>query len=97
MSLRKTVQRLCQNAECTGWVFVYEDEKTGGFSIAGNPKLLADILLTAATLNADLNGAINLISRAKNQLPHSPLGTRAITIPIPSQCKTEHSITAPRP
>lgn len=96
MSLRKTVQRLCQNADCKGWVFVFEDKESGGYAVAGDPKLIAGMLKQAATMNADLNSALDIISKESNQQPHSPLGTRAITKPIPSQCKTKPFITAPR-
>lgn len=96
MSLRHQIQRLLQNADCKGWVLVYEDEQYGGFAVAGNPKLIADMLKQAATINADLSSALDIISKASNQMPCSPFGTRDKHLPIPTQCKTELFTTAPR-
>ena len=96
MSLRKTVERLCQNADCKGWAFVYEDENYGGFSVAGNPIVIAGMLKQAATMNADLNSALDIISKENNQHPHSPFGTRDKHLPIPTKCKTKLFTIAPR-
>lgn len=87
MNLRKTVQRLCQNADCNGWLFVYEDEQSGGFSVAGSPKLIADMLKQAPAMNADLKDALDIISKASNQTPCSPFGTRDKHLPIPNHAK----------
>lgn len=87
MSLRKKVQRLCQNADCKGWVFVYEDDETGGYSVAGEPKLLADMMLTVANLNGDLLRSLIIISSRFNQQPHAASGVRAKHMPEPRKAK----------